>query len=135
MILKNKKDSFGMEGTNFILFYFRIYDNYLFYENLTLIQNLFMYIQGYPQWIRLQRRLYRILFCFFSFIYDSLQLKRCFFFANSLNKPIKDFYLKIVKFQYFQVVFTASFFVGIPVNHYFYRNLLTERKQIKIPFR
>ena len=32
------------------------------------------YVQSYPQWMSLQRRLYGIFTVFFSFIHDTLQL-------------------------------------------------------------
>ena len=51
---------------------------------------MYAYVQGYPQRMRLQLRLYGIYTVYFR-IYDALQLQPCFFHANSLNKPLKDY--------------------------------------------
>ena len=58
---------------------------FAFFEKLILED---IYIQGYPQRTRIQRRLYGIYYvCYLTFM---MQLNICLFSAKSLDKPLKD---------------------------------------------
>ena len=77
------------------------------------------YVQGNPQRMRLQRRLYGVYADCFLIFMTPCYYKLVFIFVQSFNKLLKvntqGNYAGIVNFFMFYVVFTVSSFVGNPV--------------------
>ena len=84
----------------------------IFNTNFKAFLNYRVHIQGYPQRMRIYRRLYGIYTVRFFTLMVPCNCKRISFFAKSLNKPNLRITkaLKIVVCSEFQVVFALSFF-------------------------
>ena len=88
-------------------------------------------IQGYPERMRLQRRLYGIYSVCFLTLPVFCNCNLIFFFAKSFNNAFNDHIqgrrLIFVQFYEFHVVFTVSSFVGNPVGRISYKLDISER--------